>query len=339
MAVQDRRVPSLQSAAMPTDSASVAVTATDPTPPPPDFLINAGITDAWYYPVTDGQGFFIIVWEDIQKVFLAWFTYDVERPADGDTAILGEPGHRWITAQGPYLGDTATLAVSVSSGGVFDSGVPPVETVPDGTIELQFSSCTEGMVTYEIDSLGLSGAVPIQRIVLDNVPACEAAQSAGKSVSVCGEVAADHEITPLLIGLGVQGLSMNASSILEVRNHIRNLSFQACQKLARAKSAGEQTARGNKRQSTRPRARNRAGAFNGPALPCPKVGRASGHFFLSALTSTVFADMVYSIVTLAPTLRSPVTLVSGVRATSHFSLPFWTTILVAVTSSTGPVTW
>ena len=157
-----------------TDSASVAVTATDPTPPPPDFLINAGITDAWYYPVTDGQGFFIIVWEDIQKVFLAWFTYDVERPADGVTAILGEPGHRWITAQGPYVGDTATLTVSVSSGGVFDSGVPPVETVPDGTIELQFSSCTEGMVTYEIDSLGLSGAVPIQRIVLDNVPLCEA---------------------------------------------------------------------------------------------------------------------------------------------------------------------
>jgi plastocyanin len=138
-----------------------------------NFQINAGITDAWYYPVTDGQGFFIIVWEDIQTVFLAWFTYDVERPPEDVTAILGEPGHRWITAQGPYSGDTATLTVSVSSGGVFDSGEPPVDTVPDGTMQLQFSSCTEGMVTYEIDSLGLTGAVPIQRIVPDMVPLCE----------------------------------------------------------------------------------------------------------------------------------------------------------------------
>jgi len=61
----------------------------------------------------------------------------------------------------------------------------------------------------------------------------EAAQAAGKSVSLCGEVASDLVMTPLLVGLGIHELSMAASSILEVRNQVRNLSFQACQKLAR----------------------------------------------------------------------------------------------------------
>jgi len=36
----------------------------------PAFLINSGLSDAWYFRETDGQGFLIIVWEDIQRVFL-----------------------------------------------------------------------------------------------------------------------------------------------------------------------------------------------------------------------------------------------------------------------------
>jgi hypothetical protein len=39
---------------------------------------------------------------------------------------------------------------------------------------LEFSGCTEGLVNYEITSLGISGEIPIQRIVQDNVPLCEA---------------------------------------------------------------------------------------------------------------------------------------------------------------------
>jgi len=44
-------------------------------------------------------------------------------------------------------------------------------------------------------------------------------------------------------------------------------------------------------------------------------------------------------VTLAPTLRSPLIFVSLLRPTSHLSLPFCTVMLVGVISSTGPVTW
>lgn len=144
----------------------------------PAFLINSGLSDAWYFPQTSGQGFFIIVWEDIQQVFLSWFTYDTERPPENVTAILGEPGHRWLTAQGPYEGDTATLDVSVTSGGVFDSAQPPAVTDPSpaGTITISWVDCNAGLLSYDLPGLGLMGDVPIERIVLDNLPACEAAQ-------------------------------------------------------------------------------------------------------------------------------------------------------------------
>ena len=138
-----------------------------------DFRINAGMNDAWYNPATDGQGFLIVVWENIQMMFVAWFTYDVERPPDDVKAILGEPGHRWLTAQGSYAGDTAMLDVYVSSGGVFDSAEPAVgPPVKDGTMKVQFTGCNAGVITYSIASLNLSGEVPIERIVLDNAALC-----------------------------------------------------------------------------------------------------------------------------------------------------------------------
>jgi len=142
------------------------------------FQINAAMSDAWFFPDTSGQGFFIIVWEESKLIFLSWFTYDTERPPEDVTAILGEPGHRWLTALGPYEGDTALLEVFLSSGMVFDSAEPPVTTeqLESATIEIVWSDCENGLVKYNIPTLGLSGEIPIQRIVLDNVAACMAAQ-------------------------------------------------------------------------------------------------------------------------------------------------------------------
>jgi plastocyanin len=142
------------------------------------FLINVAMTDAWFFPDTAGQGFFIIVWEDKKLVFLSWFTYDTMRPPDDVTANLGEPGHRWLTALGPYEGDTALLDVFLSKGMIFDSAEPPVETeqLEGASIEIVWSGCNQGILKYEIPSLGLSGEIPIERIVLDKVTACEAAQ-------------------------------------------------------------------------------------------------------------------------------------------------------------------
>jgi len=141
----------------------------------PKFTINAGLNDAWYNPATNGQGFLISVFPDRREMFVAWFTYDTERPPEDVTALLGEPGHRWLTAQGPYDGDTANLTIFVTEGGVFDSVVPAASTdlAGDGTMTIEFADCTEGLVNYEITSLGISGEIPIQRIAPDNVALCE----------------------------------------------------------------------------------------------------------------------------------------------------------------------
>jgi N-acetylneuraminic acid mutarotase len=138
--------------------------------------INFGLSDAWYNPSTIGQGFLITVFPDIQEMFLAWFTYDTERPAEDVPAILGEPGHRWLTAQGPYHGDTANLTIYETEGGEFDAVDPPASTDPagDGSLTIEFADCNSALATYQITSLGISGEIPLERIALDNVPLCEA---------------------------------------------------------------------------------------------------------------------------------------------------------------------
>jgi len=138
-----------------------------------DFQINSGLNDAWFYPVTAGQGFFINVFPDTQTMFLSWFTYDTERPDESVTAQLGDPGHRWLTAQGPYSGSQAVLDVYIAEGGVFDDSPPVPVLHRDGTIVVDFSDCNSGLVTFDIPSIGQQGEVPIERITLDNVPLCE----------------------------------------------------------------------------------------------------------------------------------------------------------------------
>ena len=138
-----------------------------------EFEINPGLNDAWYYPETDGQGFFITVFPDLETVSLAWFTYDTEQPAEGIVANLGDPGHRWLTAIGPYSGNEALLEISITSGGIFDSTEPVPESTPGGTIQIHFDDCSSGTVSYDIPSINQVGVIPIQRVAVDNVALCE----------------------------------------------------------------------------------------------------------------------------------------------------------------------
>ena len=141
--------------------------------PETDFEINTGLNDAWFYPETAGQGFFITVYPDTKTLFLSWFTFDTERPDESVTANLGSPDQRWLTAQGSYEGSQADLQVYVTGGGVFDSSDPAPVTEQDGSIIVRFEGCTSGSVTYDIPSIGQYGIVPIERIALDNVAHCE----------------------------------------------------------------------------------------------------------------------------------------------------------------------
>jgi len=141
-----------------------------------DFQINAGMSDAWSNPDTSGQGFFISVFPDIQYMFLAWFTFDTERPDESVSAILGEPGHRWLVAEGKYADNQAVLDAYYAVGGLFDTPTPELERKVVGTMIVEFTDCSAGTITYDIPDINRQGVVPIQRVWAANAELCEALQ-------------------------------------------------------------------------------------------------------------------------------------------------------------------
>jgi phosphoenolpyruvate-protein kinase (PTS system EI component) len=62
--------------------------------------------------------------------------------------------------------------------------------------------------------------------------AVTAAATAGISVSVCGDAAADPFVAPLLIGLGIRSISVPAAQVGIVANRISGLAASACEALA-----------------------------------------------------------------------------------------------------------
>jgi phosphoenolpyruvate-protein phosphotransferase len=61
----------------------------------------------------------------------------------------------------------------------------------------------------------------------------EASLRLRKPVSVCGEMAANPKLTPLLLGLGLRCLSMNASAVPRVKQVVRSVAIADCARLAR----------------------------------------------------------------------------------------------------------
>jgi 6-phosphogluconolactonase (cycloisomerase 2 family) len=145
-------------------------------PNPQKFQINPGLNGSWFYPATAGQGFLIDVFPDSGQIFLAWFTYDTELPAEDAPANLGNAGQRWMTALGSYSDNQAVLDIYQAEGGLFDMSAPAPSQTKDGTVIVEFSDCNSGTITYDIPSIDREGVIPIQRIALDNVGLCEALQ-------------------------------------------------------------------------------------------------------------------------------------------------------------------
>ena len=63
--------------------------------------------------------------------------------------------------------------------------------------------------------------------------ATEAALRLRMPVSVCGEMASNPKLTPLLVGLGLRSFSMNASSVPRVKQAVRGLDIDDCTRFAR----------------------------------------------------------------------------------------------------------
>jgi phosphotransferase system enzyme I (PtsI) len=63
--------------------------------------------------------------------------------------------------------------------------------------------------------------------------ATEAALRLRMPVSICGEMAGNPRLVPLLLGLGIRSLSMNASAIPRVKQAVRALEIGDCARFAR----------------------------------------------------------------------------------------------------------
>ena len=62
----------------------------------------------------------------------------------------------------------------------------------------------------------------------------QTAHQRGKAVGICGEIASDEKMIPMLLGLGVDVLSVPPRMFLRVKNKIRNCNFETCADAAQA---------------------------------------------------------------------------------------------------------
>lgn len=136
--------------------------------------------------------------------------------------------HRWPIEIG--------IMVEIPSAAVLSKVLAPhVDFFSIGTNDL-----TQYTLAAERGNPNLSGYADGLHPALVNLigEVCDNAHQAGKWVGVCGELAGDTAAIPVLIGLGVDELSMNPGSIPKSKAWIRALSYSTVKSLAiQAKSA------------------------------------------------------------------------------------------------------
>ena len=129
--------------------------------PGTDFYVDPTMAGAWADLGTSAQGYFFDILGHTRQFFVGWFTFELQRPPGNVQALLGDPGHRWLTAFGDFAGNVADLDLEVSSGGVFNAA--------SGASQ----DCSNARATWNLGSAGRSGVSDIQRVSEINTPACE----------------------------------------------------------------------------------------------------------------------------------------------------------------------
>lgn len=123
---------------------------------------NEGRDGAWFDAATAGQGFMIDAQPARQFLFAAWFTF-------GESTISGQ---RWLTAQGPFDGSTADLALYETLGGSFDTPGPS-ETRAVGMMTIDFTDCSSAQLAYSITGEALDGTIEIKRAIPGTEALCD----------------------------------------------------------------------------------------------------------------------------------------------------------------------
>jgi hypothetical protein len=123
-----------------------------------DVLVTRNFTGSWDQPDHESQGISLQIIDQVSgvKVGVAyWFTY-----GDDDQSA-------WFIGVGPVTGDRIDMTLKQATGiGFLESDQPGNERfVTVGTMEIEFSGCDDGVVTFSTDIEGVgSGTFPISRI-------------------------------------------------------------------------------------------------------------------------------------------------------------------------------
>ncbi len=141
----------------------------------PGAFISAGFNGAWFNPDTSGQGILLDVYPTIPLLFIAWFTFDTGPEPAGSTAVVGDPNHRWLTAQGTFRANEAVLDIFLTTGGFFNdpTRVSNSNANSYGRIVLTFNNdCRTATMEFDLFSQRLQDTNTLQRIADDNVNLC-----------------------------------------------------------------------------------------------------------------------------------------------------------------------
>ena len=109
-------------------------------PLPPPFVLEAGMTSAWYDPTHSGEGFLLEMLTN-NLALLYWFTYD----------SIGEQD--WYIAVGEVRGNRIVFpSLLRASGGEFGPGFDPSKVTEEvvGSASFIWSGCNQGNMSYQI---------------------------------------------------------------------------------------------------------------------------------------------------------------------------------------------
>ncbi len=135
-----------------------------------------------------------------------------------------------LEAEGLLIGDSAQLGVMIEVPAAVDMAerlAAEADFLSLGTNDLipdLLSSQRSRLYRYD----------PVDPLILHTLDrVIEAGHSAGIPVALCGELAADLEAIPLLVGLGLDELSMRPTAIPEAKARVRSLDQQQAQLLVK----------------------------------------------------------------------------------------------------------
>jgi len=139
-----------------------------------------------------------------------------------------------LTREGAHIQPNVDVGIMVeipSSAIILDAMLTEIQFVSVGTNDLIQYMLAVDRVNQHVAHLYDSFHPAVLRVLHLIV---QTTHKKGKTVSVCGEMASDPKAVPLLVGLGVDTLSVTPRMLLKVKHTVRSLSFERCSQLAQS---------------------------------------------------------------------------------------------------------